>query len=447
MDRHKKLITTPIPKLIKGIAIPASIGFFFNTMYNVVDTYYGGLQSTQALAALSLSFPIFFIILAMGSGIANGATTLIANSLGAGQNERAEKYGCQAISFSIIFSIFLTTAGLLIAPTLFKILGAQGEYLQIALSYVNVIFYGAVFFLLTHSLNGILIAEGDTKTFRNLLIFGFFLNLILDPWFMFGGLGLPALGLAGVAWATITIQLILSLILFVKIRSRKPFKHIHIKHLIPDKKYYLDIIKQGFPASLNMMSMAIGIFITTYFISSFGKSAVAAYGIATRIEQIAVLPAIGLNMAVMALIGNNNGAQKFDRVRETFSKGLKYGIFLTLIGMTLVLLFSKTLMGFFSNDLEVIKIGYNYLRIAVLMYLTYVTLNICIASLQGLKKPLFALWLGLYRFLIMPGIILSILIRLMHSPITSIWWALVFINWSAAIFTLFYTKRKLQKLS
>jgi putative MATE family efflux protein len=447
MNRHEKLITAPIPKLIKGIAIPASIGFFFNTMYNVVDTYYGGLMSTQALAALSLSFPIFFIILAMGAGISNGATALIANSLGAGNKEKAEKYGCQAISFSIIFSIFLTTAGLLISPTLFRILGAQGEYLQIALSYSNVIFYGAVFFLLTHSLNGILIAEGDTKTFRNLLIFGFFLNLILDPWFMFGGLGLPALGLAGVAWATITIQLILSSILFVKIRSREPFKHLHIKHLIPDKEYFLDIIKQGFPASLNMMSMAIGIFIVTYFISSFGKSAIAAYGIATRIEQIAVLPAIGLNMAVMALIGNNNGAKKFDRVRETFSKGLKYGIFLTLISMTLVLLFSKTLLGFFSSDLEVIKVGFTYLRISILMYLTYIILNICIASLQGLKKPIFALWLGLYRFLIMPGIILSILIRLMQSPITSIWWALVFINWSAAIFTLLYTKRKLKKLS
>jgi len=86
-----------------------------------------------------------------------------------------------------------------------------------------------------------------------------------------------------------------------------------------------------------MMSIAVGIFIITYFISSFGKSAVAAYGIATRIEQIAILPSIGLNMAVMALIGNNNGAKKFNRVKETFSKGLKYGILLTLIGMVLVL--------------------------------------------------------------------------------------------------------------
>jgi len=446
MNKHERLIVQPIPKLIKNIAIPASIGFFFNTMYNVVDTYYGGLQSTQALAALSLSFPIFFIILALGSGISRGATVLIANSLGAGDKNKAEKYGCQALSFSIVFSIFLTAAGLIFAPALFKILGAQGEYLKIALSYADVIFYGAVFFLLTHSLNGILIAEGDTKTFRNLLILGFFLNLIFDPWFMFGGLGLPAMGLAGVAWATVVIQAILCILLFRKIMSREPFKHLHIKHLIPNKKYYLDIIKQGLPASLNMMSIAVGIFIITYFISSFGKSAVAAYGIATRIEQIAILPSIGLNMAVMALIGNNNGAKKFNRVKETFSKGLKYGILLTLIGMVLVFIFSKTLMNLFSADIEVIQIGFTYLRISILMYLTYIILNICIATLQGLKKPLFALWSGLYRQLVMPGIIIYILIKLMHSPITSIWWSLVIINWSAAIFTIFYTKNKLKKL-
>lgn len=446
MNKHERLIVQPIPKLIKNIAIPASIGFFFNTMYNVVDTYYGGLQSTQALAALSLSFPIFFIILALGSGISRGATVLIANSLGAGDKNKAEKYGCQALSFSIVFSIFLTAAGLIFAPALFKILGAQGEYLKIALSYADVIFYGAVFFLLTHSLNGILIAEGDTKTFRNLLILGFFLNLIFDPWFMFGGLGLPAMGLAGVAWTTVVIQAILCILLFRKIMSREPFKHLHIKHLIPNKKYYLDIIKQGLPASLNMMSIAVGIFIITYFISSFGKSAVAAYGIATRIEQIAILPSIGLNMAVMALIGNNNGAKKFNRVKETFSKGLKYGILLTLIGMVLVFIFSKTLMNLFSADIEVIQIGFTYLRISILMYLTYIILNICIATLQGLKKPLFALWSGLYRQLVMPGIIIYILIKLMHSPITSIWWSLVIINWSAAIFTIFYTKNKLKKL-
>lgn len=443
---ENRLISEPIPKLIKQIAIPASVGFFFNTMYNVIDTYYGGMLSTDALAAMSLSFPIFFIILAMGSGISNGATALITNSLGAKEKEKAEKFGCQAVSFAFIFSLFLTVAGLLTAPMLFRILGANSEYLKLTLSYTNVIFYGTAFFMLANVLNGILIAEGDTKTFRNLLILGFLLNVLLDPWFMFGWLGFPKMGLAGVALATVLIQVIECILLLRKVITEKDFTHIHLKNLIPDKKYYLAIMKQGFPASLNMMSIAIGIFVTTYFISAFGKNSVAGYGIATRIEQIATLPAIGLNMAVLALSGQNNGAKRYDRLKEIYKKALQYGIIVIFIGMIFIFIFSKQLMGVFTKDIDVINIGTTYLRIAVLFYLTYTILSISTSILQGIKKPLYGLYLSSYRFLLMPAITFYILTKIFDFQITSMWWALFFINWSAAIFTFFYTKNKLHKL-
>lgn len=444
--KENRLTTEPIPKLIRQIAVPASVGFFFNTMYNVIDTYYGGMLSTEALAAMTLSFPIFFIILAMGSGISNGATALITNSLGAKEKEKAEKYGCQAVSFAFIFSIFLSILGLLAAPSLFRILGANSEYLKLTLSYTNVIFYGTAFFMLTNVLNGILIAEGDTKTFRNLIILGFLLNLLLDPWFMFGWLGFPKMGLAGVALATVLINVIEFLLLTKKVITEKDFSHIHLKNLIPDKKYFKAIIKQGFPASLNMMSMAIGIFVVTYFISSFGKNSVAGYGIATRIEQIAILPAIGLNMAVLALSGQNNGAKQFDRLKEIYKKSLQYGMVLIFVGMIFISIFSKQLMGFFTKDIDVINIGTTYLRIAVLFYLTYTILNISTSILQGIKKPLYGLYLSTYRFLIMPAITFFVLTKIFNLQIISMWFALFFINWSAAIFTFFYTKNKLHKL-
>ncbi|MDD3284034.1 MAG: MATE family efflux transporter [Patescibacteria group bacterium] len=444
--KENKLITEPIPKLIGQIAIPASVGFFFNTMYNVVDTYYGGMISTEALAAMSLSFPIFFLILAMGSGISNGATALITNSLGEKEKEKAEKYGCQAISFAIIFSIFLTILGLFAAPSLFKILGANSDYLKMTLSYTNIIFYGTIFFLLTNVLNGILIAEGDTKTFRNLIIIGFLLNLLLDPWFMFGWFGFPKMGLAGVALATILIHFIEFLLLLRKVITEKDFKHIHLKNLIPNKKYYIDIIKQGFPASLSMMSVAIGVFVITYFVSAFGKDSVAAYGIATRMEQIAILPAIGLNIAVLTLSGQNNGAKRYDRLKEIFKKGLRYGIIVTIVGALFVFSFSRQLMMFFTKDQNVINIGTTYLRISVLFYITYTILNICISILQGIKKPLYGIYVGLYRQILMPITIFYVLTNIFKLQIKSIWWAIFFINWSAAIFTFLYTKNKLHKL-
>ncbi len=121
-----------------------------------------------------------------------------------GCEKKARLYAIQSVSFSVLLSMALMVIGLFAAPFLFRILGASDTYLTISLSYINVIFYGFVFISLTFVLNAILTAQGDTKSFRNALIIGFFLNLILDPWFIYGGFGLPAMGLAGVAWATIS---------------------------------------------------------------------------------------------------------------------------------------------------------------------------------------------------------------------------------------------------
>ncbi len=152
--------TAPLPKLIRSIALPSSIGLIFNTLFNVVDTYYGGLVSTTALAALSLSFPVFFIILSMGIGMGTGATALISSSLGSGDKKKAGIYAAQAMTFSLINALLLTVLGILFAPHLLKLLGAKDEYLGIAVAYMNIIVSGTFFFLLNSSLNASLTSKG-----------------------------------------------------------------------------------------------------------------------------------------------------------------------------------------------------------------------------------------------------------------------------------------------
>jgi putative MATE family efflux protein len=308
MLKSHDFTSAPIPALIRRLAVPASVGFIFNTLFNVVDTYFGGKISTAALAAMGLTFPVFFIILALGMGMGTGTTALISQSLGAGRTEEADKYGYQAITFSIINSLLLTIIGIAIAPFLFRILGASGGYLIIAVQYMNTILYGTIFFLMNSILNSLLTARGDTKTFRNYLIAGFLLNLILDPWFIYGGLGFPALGIRGIGYSTVLIQFIGAIYMISVTRKYKIFQHAHFNDFVPRRKYFAALFGQGFPASLNMLTVAIGIFIITYFASQFGKEAVAAYGIATRIEQIALLPTIGLNIAALTLAGQNMGA-------------------------------------------------------------------------------------------------------------------------------------------
>jgi len=121
------LTTRPVPALIREIAVPASVGFFFNTLFNAVDTWWGGQISTQALAALSLSFPVFFIIIAVGSGLASGATALLGTALDKGNREEAETFSAQGISFGVLISILLTAVGLAGSRTLFVLLGASGS--------------------------------------------------------------------------------------------------------------------------------------------------------------------------------------------------------------------------------------------------------------------------------------------------------------------------------
>lgn len=415
-------------------------------MYNVVDTYFGGLISTSALAALSLSFPVFFIIIAFGMGISTGATALIANALGEKNAEKARIYALQSISFSIVAGLILTVVGYFAAPFLFRLLGAEGEYLKIAVDYMNVILLGAVFFGLTFVINGILNAEGDTKTFRNFLIVGFFLNCLLDPMFMFGWLGFPALGLPGVAWATFLIQVIGVVYMGRVLMKKDIFCRDCFPLLYPQKKYFQEIAAQGFPASLNMLTVAVGIFIITYFIAPFGRAAVAAYGIATRIDQLALLPSIGLNVATLTLIGHNNGAKKFERCLEVYKSVMRYGFFLALIGTVGVFIFAGFLMSLFTHDQEVLAIGVHYLRISVFIYWAYVILFISVSAVQGLKKPNFALWIGSYRQILAPIIFFYFFSQLLGWGIDGVWWGIFTINWSATIVSLFYVKKTMQKI-
>jgi len=446
MENNDDLIKKPLPGLIRSLAVPASIGFFFNTMYNVVDTYFAGLVSTTALAALSISFPVYFVIIAFGFGIATGANALIANSLGAGKTEEAQKYSMQSLMFSILISLILMIVGWIFSPSLFRLLGASGEYLQIATSYTNIIFLSSVFFGLTFVINSILNSQGDTKTFRNFLIVGFFLNLVLNPAFMFGWGPLPALGLSGVAWATFFIQIIGVLYMGYRAMGSDIICRGCWGMLMPKLYYFKKISAQSFPASLNMMTVALGIFIITYFIKPFGQAAIAAYGIATRIDQVALLPLIGLNIATLTLVGQNNGAKKFSRVMRTCWLCLRYGAVLAAIATIIVFLIPRQLMYWFSSDPEVIDIGAVYLRISALIYISYMILYIVVSTLQGIKKPMYAIWIGLYRQILMPIIIFPLFISVFAWGLVGIWWGIFFINWSAAIVSVLYTRFQLNKL-
>lgn len=433
-----------IPSLIKGIAVPASIGYMFNTLYNIVDSWFSGFISTQALAALGLSFPVFFCIMAFGYGIATGSTAILSNALGAKKREEVELYATQVLTFGAILSLLISALGLLLIPSLYRILGATEEYLAMSLSYMNIIVTGTILFMGNFLLNSILQAHGDTRSYRNLLIFGFFLNLFFNPTFMFGWFGLPAMGISGIAFATVLIQFIGLIYMAWKVSGLGLFCKRCLRLITPRKRAFIQISRQGFPASVNTMTIALGIFIITYFVKDFGKAAVAAYGITQRVEQLAMLPLMGLYVSTIAIVGQNNGAGKFKRVKETVRTSLKFGLILMSIGAAAMFIIPGPILSFFTDDKEVLSVGIIYLRIAAFISWGYVILNLANASLQGLKRPMFAVWIGLYRQIIGAFFIFFVVRGLLDLGITAIWWSIFFLVWSSSVIAIFFLRRTLR---
>lgn len=422
-----------------------SIGMFFNTMFNVVDTFCAGWLGTEALAALSLSFPIFFTVFAFGSGISQGTTALLSNSLGGGNDRDARTVFAQALLFVIVVGILLSVAGWLAAPWLFGQLGAEGGYLKTALAYMNVILAGGVFVLLPMVINSALSAEGNTLPYRNFLIAGFVANLLLNPLFILGWLGMPKMGVGGIALATILVQIGGGLYLWSHVSRSATHRGLRLRDLKPDYVILRRIAGQAVPAALNMLTIAVGVFVMTWFVQHFGQEAVAATGIATRIEQIVLMPSIGLNAAVLSIVGQNHGAGHSHRVREAWLTNVKYGILMMIGGGVLILLTRNPAMRLFTDDPVVIAHGRDYLLSASLTLAAYPILFVTVFALQGLKRPTFGLWMGLYRQLAAPIAVFHFLTFTLGWGLWGVWWGVCLVTWSAAIFSFIWGWRKIIK--
>ena len=326
-------------------------------------------------------------------------------------------------------------------------LGAEGSYLTLSLTYMNIIWAGTLFFIAQSMINATLQAQGDTTTYRNLLIVGFFLNLLLDPWLMHGGLGVPAMGMAGIAWATVLIQVVGVFYLVYRVMGSSLRWSLRLGDWKPQWHLWQSLIAQGFPAAVNMMTVAAGIFIITWFISFFSKEGVAAYGIATRIEQILLLPTIGLNVAVLTLVGQNYGARQLERIYEVRQTALRWGLAMMILGGMLLYPMAETTMAWFTDSEAVITLGADYLRVASITLCSYVILFQTVFMLQGLKRPMVGLWIGLYRQIVAPLLVFYGLAYGLDWGIDGIWWGIFGVTWSAALFTLIYGKRILKKLT
>ena len=444
--KSQDLTSGSITRHICHLALPSSIGLFFQTMYNVVDSVYAGEISKLALAALGLSFPVYLLIIATSGGLSRGASALISNAIGSGDRQRQQAYVAQAMSVAIVISACLTVAGICFTEPLFRLLGADREYLQISLRYMIPVFCGASFFVLINLCNAILVASGDSKTFGVVLVAGFFANLVLDPWFLYGGYGVPAMGIAGIAWATVVIQGVGSLVLLTTVIRRKLLVLNTWTDLLPDLKVYREIARQAVPASFNIMQVAISFFVITYFLKTFGEANVAAFGVTTRIEQIGLLPTMGLSAAIMALVGQNNGAQLFGRIRLTMKSAIIAGQVLNGTTSIIMFFFARPLMQVFTDDEEVIQLGVNCLYVIAPVQWSYVLTAAYLNMLQAMKRPMYGFYEAMLRKVILPAPLFWLFISFWAMPVEWVWYSVAVTNVLMTIVTVTIGKRVLASL-
>ena len=439
-----------IYSLFIKIAIPSSIGTIFQNLYSVVDSIFAGqMISESALAAIGQIFPIYFIIIALGVGLSIGTTSLIANSIGENNLENSGKIFTQSFILSIFISIFITTLGIYFSPSIISSINNDKETLELSIKYIHIIFFGSIFIFILMSINSSLSAQGDTKSYRNVLIFSFFLNIILNPILISGKIFsfqlISPLGIQGIAFATIISQFVGIFYLFIKLTKTSIYNYVKLT-FIPNFLIINNILSQGIPASIGMMMIAVGSYILIYFVGFFGVEAIAGYTSAGRYEQLFFLPLLGLSTATVTIVGQNFGAKQYQRVLETYKKGIKVGvIILSLLGL-LIFLSAEMAMNLFTNNEDVKKYGSDYLKISALMFPAFPFFFIGNATFQGLKKAIIVMYMAIMRFVLIPFILISIIFYQIGENYNVIFFSLAAMHWTIGLMYFYYCNKKYKKI-
>jgi len=433
LSKSINLTKDPIWSLLKNVTIPASVGSLFQTFYNLVDAWFAGRISPEAIGAIAKSFPIYFVMIAVGFGIGTATNSCIGNLLGEKKINKASLFIAQSVIFAMITSVIVTLFGLNASSFLLGVMGSDAVGIALTREYLDIIFYGTFIVMIQISLNGALNAQGDTKSYRNVLIFSFFLNIFLNPLFIWGYGIVPAFGIGGLAIATVISQSIGTIYLAYKINSCKLKKYLSVKSFIPKFMLLKELFSQALPIMFSMLFIGLGIFIILYFIGQFGDLATSGYGAALRIEQVLLLPVIGLNTAVLSIGGQNFGAKNYDRIRELYIKALLFGSSFMVLAGVILFFGAEFFVSQFTDNQEAIWHGAIYLKIAALIGPVYPVFFITTALFQAVKKPIYSLYLSIIRLSALPFLSLWYVINIRGGDYSDIFYTILATNWFIGI--------------
>ncbi len=424
VSQSEKIIDKPLLPTLLRLSWPIMVGESMQLMYNLADTFWVGRLGAEFLAAITVSFPIVFLIFSIGIGFSISGIALISQYEGAGQHEKANLAAGQILAFSIMFSVVFGTLGVILGEPLLSLIGADEQILPYAWSYFRIIVAGMplifIYFIFSSVMQGI----GDTKTPMYLKLFTVGLNVILDPFFIFGWSIFPELGIAGAAVATVITRFLAAVIgIYILFAGRKDI-HIGFSHLKPDWYMLKKIIMIGFPAAVGASGLAVAVTFMTSIVAGFGNIALAAYGVANRITSILRMPAMGMGRATGVIVGQHLGADQPDEAEKVswMSSGI---ILIIMLGIALImLLLAPWLIALFTDEPEVIKVGAQYLKIGSFGFAFLGVQNILSGSLSGAGKTVQQTFFRLLTLWVFQLPMAYGLAYYMNMGETGIWWGI-----------------------
>lgn len=440
MLMRQQILNANIPKTILKLAWPNMIGFLMQVSYNLADTIFVGRLGAEAIAAVSLAFPIDLFMYALGGGLVAGTTSLISRYIGAKKYKNADNAAEHSMLIALVLSIFFTIVGLLFMKPLFVFLGATSSILPMSIEYSRWIFLGSasIFFFLAAS--AIIRSEGDMKTSMKFMGISVVLNLILDPIFIFGvsisGVSIiPSMGVAGAAIATVIARVVGCVLVLNHLLKDRSMIKLRLRDFKYNYLFIKNIFAVGIPSSLSQLVMSVGVLLLTKLTANFGEAAIAAYGIGFKLDTVAFLPTLGIGIAILTMVGQNVGAKNFVRAKNIAWVGcLMAGIFMSVIAL-LFLSAPRYFISVFNNDPELIRYGISYIRYIAPTYVFLGLIMILSFAFQGFGKGVPGVAIAIFRLGIIAVPLAYLLALNLGYGLTGVWIAIAASNVLTAVFS------------
>jgi putative MATE family efflux protein len=392
MSSNNNLTDGALVPLMAKLSTPMVLGIIAVMSISLADTYFVSMLGTKPLAALSFTFPVTFTIASLAIGLSAGAASVVSRALGSNDKSRAKRLSTDSLLLSFVIVFIISTIGLFTIEPLFTLMGASGITLDFIVRYMTIWYFSMPFLIVPMVSNGLIRATGDTFWPSIIMIFSAVINVGLTPLFIFGWQFIPAMDIEGAAIATLIARATTFFFALWIIIFREQLVSLALDSMDVVVKSWKEISKIALPSAAGNMTNPIAIGVVTSLLAAYGDDAVAAFGVATRIESFLVIPMLAMSAAISPLVGQNWGAKQFKRVRKIQVIAYSGCVIWGVIASITMIFASEHIAMLFDIDQATVEIVVQYLTIVSLSLFGY-GISICgAACFNAAGKPLIGLF-------------------------------------------------------